>query len=318
MTRRKRRRLCFAIAMFCILTMLLCILFCLRDKWKGKDDMPTITIADTLPDGNGKEAVVILLGGQSNASGASRVEYLQKNVAPQKYAQYESGFDNVYINYVSGQKKSNEFVKCAINQGEIDNGFGPELGIADKLNELYPDCTFFIIKCAFGGSNLYNQWLSPTSFGKTGEFYRVFVSFVNANLAYLKSKNYDIKIEAMCWMQGESDSYGEDNAREYARHLKNFIKDIRREFKDDASDDGIGFVDALIADNPKFWTYYEQVNACKREVYDLSPMNALVDTIALGLTCSEEPEGEPDLAHYDALSEIKLGHHFIIEARKFF
>jgi hypothetical protein len=47
-------------------------------------------------------------------------------------------------------------------------------------------------------------------------------------------------------------------------------------------------------------------------------MNALVDTIALGLTCSEEPEGEPDLAHYDALSEIKLGHHFMIEASKFF
>ena len=119
-------------------------------------------------------------------------------------------------------------------------------------------------------------------------------------------------------MQGESDALSKDNARDYARHLKNLIKDIRREFKDDASDDGIAFVDALIADNSKFWTYYEQVNACKREVFDLSPMNALVDTIALGLTCADEPEGEPDLAHYDALSEIKLGHHFIIEASKFF
>ena len=122
----------------------------------------------------------------------------------------------------------------------------------------------------------------------------------------------------MCWMQGESDAFGEDNAENYARHLKNFIKDIRREFKDDASDDGIGFVDALIADNSKFWTYHEKVNACKREVRDLSAMNALIDTIAIGLTCAEEPEGEPDLAHYDALSEIKLGHHFIIEASKFF
>ena len=31
----------------------------------------TFTINDTLPDGNGKEATVILLGGQSNASGCS-------------------------------------------------------------------------------------------------------------------------------------------------------------------------------------------------------------------------------------------------------
>ena len=39
-------------------------------------------------------------------------------------------------------------------------------------------------------------------------------------------------------------------------------------------------------------------------------MNVLVDTISEGLTCSGEPEGNPDMAHYDALSEIKLGHLF--------
>ena len=57
------------------------------------------TVADTLPDGGGKKATVILLGGQSNAAGCSRDDYLQKNVTPEKYAEYAAGYDNVYINY---------------------------------------------------------------------------------------------------------------------------------------------------------------------------------------------------------------------------
>ena len=271
--------------------------------------MPTITIADTLPDGNGKEAVVILLGGQSNASGASRVEYLQKNVAPQKYAQYESGFDNVYINYVSGQKKSNEFVKCAINQGEIDNGFGPELGIADKLNELYPDRTFFIIKCAFGGSNLYDQWLSPTSFGKTGEFYRVFVSFVNANLAYLKSKNYDIKIKAMCWMQGESDTTDFKAAHYYENQMA-FASYLREDLGKYAEDGGIYFIDAGISNSPYCEPAYPEINEAKKKFSQQSEMNIFFSTIELGFTIHKEPAGDPDWGHYDSLSELALGEKF--------
>ena len=55
----------------------------------------TFPIADTLPDGNGQKATVILLGGQSNASGCSLDEYLKKNVSPEKYAEYQAGYDNV-------------------------------------------------------------------------------------------------------------------------------------------------------------------------------------------------------------------------------
>lgn len=276
-------------------------------------------IKDTLPDGEGKKATVILLGGQSNASGCSRDEYLQKNVTPEQYAEYRAGYDNVYINYyVSGSNISEEFVKCGAQQGEKGGFFGPELGIADKLNELYPDRTFFIIKCAWGGTNLYDQWLSPSSVGFTGDLYKTFVSFVNTSLKYLESKNYDIEIEAMCWMQGESDSITVVHAKEYAYNLKNFIKDVRGEFEDYASADGIAFVDAYIADNPAYWIYCDELNASKRDVADSSPLNVLVDTLAAGLTVTGEPVESPDLAHYDALSELKLGHMFAEEAAKFF
>ena len=314
MSDKTKRIIYIAISLLCVAVILLFVFLFSR----GRNDADAVTIKDTLIDGAGKEATVIILAGQSNASGASRDEYLRKNVTPEKYAEYESGYSNVFINYVAGPKVSGEFVKCGVRQGEIDAGFGPELGIADKLHEAYPERTFFIIKCAWGGSNLYDQWLSPESFGKTGELYKSFVKFVNANLEYLESKNYNAKIEAMCWMQGESDSLSVDNATDYEKHLKNLINDVRKEFKDYASNDGIAFVDALIADNPKLWLHFDLVNQSKRSVCDLSDMNSLIDTVAEGLSCAEEPEEEPDLAHYDSLSEIKLGHLFAVEAIKFF
>jgi hypothetical protein len=275
------------------------------------------TINDTLPDGNGKEATVILLGGQSNASGCSLDGYLKKNVSAEKYAEYQNGFDNVYINYLSGANMSQAFVKCASLQGELPGSFGPELGLAEKLSQMYPDRTFFIIKCAWGGSNLYSEWLSPSSKGRTGKLYKQFEAFVETSIEYLVSKNYDVKIAGMCWMQGESDAVAVDTSEDYGTHLDNLIKDVREKFADYASENGIAFVDAYIAANPAYWVYYKAVNQGKQEVAERSELNVVVDTVTAGLTCDKEPEGAPDMAHYDSMSQIKLGHLFAEELAAF-
>lgn len=280
-------------------------------------DTVSFTVNDTLPDGDGRVARVILLGGQSNASGCSRDDYLKKKVSAEKYAEYKNGYDNIYINYLSGDKRSNGFVRCATLQGELDGCFGPELGIADRLNEMYPDESFYIIKCAWGGSNLFKQWLSPSSRGRTGDLYKQFEEFVRTSVRYLESKGYEVKIEGMCWMQGESDSFSAKNATDYEKHLNNLIKDIRKSFSEYASEDGIAFIDAYIADNPVFWVYCDLVNKSKLAVAEGSDVNVLVDTVSHGLSCAEEPEESPDLAHYDSLSELKLGHLFAEELARF-
>ena len=304
-----------AIAVLCALLIALGCFFGISYYLENRIEF---TVNDTLPDGNGKEAVVILLGGQSNASGCSLDEYLQKNVSAEKYAEYKNGYDNVYINYLSGANMSEGFVKCSTLQGELEGSFGPELGLAEKLNELYPEKTFFIIKCAWGGTDLFSQWLSPSSKGKTGKLYKQFVEYTKTSIEYLVSKNYDVKIEGMCWMQGESDSFLVDSSENYGEHLKNFIKDIRNKFKKYAADDGIAFIDAYIAENPSYWVYYKAVNRGKTEVASLSPLNVLVDTVSAGLTCDKEPEERPDIPHYDSLSEIKLGHLFAEHLAPFF
>ena len=311
---KSKKIVIFLISTLCILLICAGVFFSIRMHSNNKI---TFTISNTLPDGEGKKARVILLGGQSNASGCSGDNYLKINLSHSKYSEYKNGYKNIYINYLSGAKRSQGFVKCATNQGELANGFGPELGLADKLNELYPNETFYIIKCAWGGTNLYEQWLSPSSKGPTGILYKEFVEYVNTSIRYLVSKNYDVEIEGMCWMQGESDSFSIKNATNYQTHLANFVKDIRKEFSNYSSPDGIAFVDAYIADNPIYWVHYDLVNQSKDKVAKLSSLNAIVDTIGEGLTCATEPYDSPDLAHYDSLSEIKLGHLFAEELSNF-
>ena len=241
------------------------------------------------------------------------------NVSEEKYAEYQNGYDNVYINYfASNTNKSQGFVKSGAMQGEAGGFFGPELGLAETLNELYPDETFFIIKWAWGGTNLYEEWRAPSSNGSTGTFYKHFVTYVETSMEYLVSKNYNVKIEGMCWMQGESDSFSIETATDYEANLTDLIKDIRERFEDYASSDGIAFVDAYIAAIPTYWVYYEMVNQSKQKVADSSDINVVIDTVAEGLTTLIEPEDAPDLAHYDATSEIKLGNLFGEEVAKFF
>ena len=310
----KRKAIIITVIAIIIIVVLIAVAIICKST---KKDKINFTINDTLIDGEGKTATVILLGGQSNASGCSLDEYLQRNVSQEKHDEYKNGYDNVYINYLCGPKISNGFVKCATLQGELDGGFGPELGLAEKLNETYPDRTFYIIKCAWGGTNLFEQWLSPSSKGKTGKLYKQFVEFVDTSIKYLENKNYDVRIEAMCWMQGESDSFSVQNGKDYEEHLTNFINDIRQRYNKYASHDGIAFVDAYIADNPIYWVYCDYVNDSKKAVSELSHMNVVIDTISHGLTCSEEPEGTPDMAHYDSMSQIKLGNLFAEEVIKF-
>ena len=282
-----------------------------------EDSQMAYTVNDTLPDGQGKKATVILLAGQSNASGCSLDEYLQKNVSPEKYAEYEAGYDNVYINYfASGNNQSDGFVKCSVRQGEEGTSFGPELGLAEKLNEMYPDRTFFIVKYAWCATDLFDRWLSPSSEGNTGDLYKHFVKYVKLSIKYLISKNYDVEIEGMCWMQGESDSFSVEHGINYEIHLSNFIKDLRKEFSRYSASDGIAFIDAMIADNPMYWVYCDLVNESKRRVADSSPMNVLIDTQHLITT--EEPVEKPDIPHYDSLSQLELGYMFAEELSKFF
>ena len=109
-----------------------------------------------LEDGNGQEAKVIILIGQSNATGCSLTSYLKKNLGEEAYAKYETGFSNVRINYCLDDHKytsRGEFVTTNLSCAAGEGYFGPEVGLAEKLAEAYPDESIFYIITGFQKGN---------------------------------------------------------------------------------------------------------------------------------------------------------------------
>ena len=189
-----------------------------------------------------------------------------------------------------------------LNQGCQNGYFGPELGMGEKLSELYPGEIIFIIKYAWGGTNLHTQWNH-----RYGKLYDAFIKFSRESIEYLKNKNYRPEIVSMMWMQGEADAFG-SYALDYETNLLKMISSIRKDLKDYIQKDGMYFIDAYIS---SAWDRYLIINNAKQSVCDSSSLNFCIDTISEGLTFNKEPFSNPDLAHYDSLSEIKLGHLFI-------
>ena len=273
-------------------------------------DMNTdFRLAENLPRGDGRRVKVVLLLGQSNASGSSIVSYLEKNSSPEDFARYSAGYPSVLINYCIDDHNAcseGEYVKVDLTCGAANGFFGPEVGMAEALSAAYPDETVLLLKYTMSGYSLHHHWLSG---GQRGSIYRAFLAFLTANMAHLADLGYDARIGAVCWMQGESDTT-EAKAERYFSNQSAFVSYLREDLAPYTEEGGLYFIDAGISNGPYCEPGYPTVNEAKRRFSELSPLNMYFSTIDEGLTTLHEPEGAPDWGHYDATSELQLGRLF--------
>lgn len=268
---------------------------------------PDVKIADTLTNVSNQKAHIVFLYGQSNAEGSSRISYLKEKDI-NAYNEYMQGYDNVYINFINhdGQYTSNyEFVKCTLGFGYDDTFFGPEVGISDVMSKKYPNDTTFVIKWAFGGSYLRYDWLD--NHHNRGNMYNHAMDFSLKCLDYLISKGYSLLLDGICWMQGESDSYNNDEEA-YYRDTIAFVSGLRRDFSKYQKE--IKWIDAAINDSPNMWLYPVAINNAKIRFSKKSDLNYYIDTNALGIKTDTEPVESIDFAHYDSTSMVNLGKEF--------
>ena len=261
-----------------------------------------------LSDGGGERVKVILLLGQSNATGCALNSYLEKNVGAEQYSIYKQGFSNVLVNYsVDNQlnDSNGEFVRASVGFGHKSEYFGPELGMAQMLSREYANETVIILKYTYSGSCLKTQWLDGR---KRGDIYKACIKFVSTYMDALLESNYDAEIGAICWMQGESDAIGAI-ADKYYKNQKRFVSFLRQDLDKYARDGGIYFIDAGIQAS-SYFPRYEAVNSAKTRFASESELNLYFSTIDAQLTTNLEPEESPDLAHYDSMSTLKLGYLF--------
>ena len=125
------------------------------------------------------DADVILICGQSNASGNSPWQFLEEK-NPDVYAKFTQGTDNVLISWDNVNRKGSKYFEpVKFGQGDNKAFFGPEIGIADVFSK--ESNTTYIFKYALGGSCLHTQWLN--SHQEKGELYKNSIKF-------FEQKNY--------------------------------------------------------------------------------------------------------------------------------
>ena len=265
-----------------------------------------------------RKAKIIVLAGQSNSVGVGHIEYLPKHFDVQTIDKFKRGYDNVLINYFSHDKKSNGFVPTTIGCTEISKDtLGPEVGIAQTLTEKYPVEEFFIVKCAFGGTNLNHDWLPPSCKGdydvnarydgkrNAGWCYNELTDIMSESISVLENMQYSPEIIAFCWMQGESDADTAEHVSGYSDRCEAMLSDFAEKFGNYYNN--FIFIDGGISG---IWPLYREMNEIKKEFASKADNRFFIDTVAGGLTTANDPENEVDTAHYDSDCTVKLGNLF--------
>lgn len=279
-----------------------------------KDGYEVVPAEDeTLLTGKTGKAKVILLSGQSNATGTSSVAWLKQNenVSAEDYEKYKAGYENVLIRYEVDSDNdtanpnirlnaSSTFVPVALGQGGRSNYFGPEVGIADYLTENYPDETFYIIKSSWSGTYLSSDWQED------GKAYTAFVERTNESFQILEDAGLEPELVAFCWMQGEADAMEQTLADAYYNNLSDFVTRVSTLYSEYIPSSGMAFIDAGISDMSD-WAYHATVNAAKAKYAEEASNRYYLDTQAEGLSYANE---NSDLSHYDSDAMIRLGEMF--------
>ena len=284
---------------------------CLFAGCASLDNKNSNTSNDPVPD---DEVRIIILAGQSNAVGVGYTEYLSDHFSEEKVAEYKAGYESVKINFSSHGEKSKGFVNTGTNCTGLNvDTIGPELGMAEIFNIEQRAGSVYIVKCAFGGTNLYHDWLSPSGEAtvsstdeQTGWCYRELVRIVGESIEILEEQGYKPKIHGFCWMQGESDAINADDVNHYILRYRFLLNDLTSEFEK-YFDGGCDFVDAGISQS---WPLYTAINKNKKDFAKENKNYHYIDTIAEGLSVLGEPKGAVDPYHYDSGSVIKLGNLF--------
>ena len=272
-----------------------------------------------------KKAKVILLSGQSNAVGVGHIKYMPKYFDEETISTFRNGYEKVLIHYISHDIENVGFEPVRVNQTEKNKDtLGPEVGIAKKLTEKYPEEQFFIIKCAFGGSDMNMGWRSPSSgapydpdltveyakaindpnFRSPGWCYHEQIRALDDGFAALKEMGYEPEVIAFCWMQGESDSGNPICAEPYIDRYDCMLRDLRERYA--PAFENCTYIDAAISE---IWVDYDKMNA-RKKAYAEKMGYKFIDTVAAGFTTRNEPEEEPDIAHYDLNWAVRLGELF--------
>ena len=209
---------------------------------------------------------VYLMAGQSNMSGTASTNQLPPA--------YRRNPHNVVF-YHKGQKRP---------LGRYGR-FGPEVSFAHYLSKRFPNDEHIIIKYAAGGSNM-QQWMPGN------HYYRNMLKEVRLSL------KHNAKVDAIFWMQGESDAKNEFRAAHYGNRLSHFIRSLRRDLRSPSSLFVIGQINPVGNGYPMVSLIQKKQQQVNSRIWN----TRLVSSHGLGKSF--------DNVHYSAQGQVELGRRF--------
>ena len=141
--------------------------------------------------------------------------------------------DDVYLRFENGDGtiiKDN----VTIGQGVNPSRIGPELMFAHQMDSYFED-PVLIIKTAWGGVSLAEDFRPPSAGGTTGPYYNQMLDIVESvteNLAteFPEIDATDFEISGFAWFQGWNDAASEAFLNEYESNLYHLVNDVRNAF----------------------------------------------------------------------------------------
>ena len=94
-----------------------------------------------------------------------------------------------------------------------------------------------LIKTAWGGKSLHEDFRPPAAEGDTGIYYHKMLeeyheALTRIAIEFPTLKDLEPSLEGFVWMQGWNDAFGSEQARaQYDSNLRYLIADLRKEFK---------------------------------------------------------------------------------------
>ena len=243
------RRMCSTVAMLAWL---------LTSSWALAHPDQSHRQPNTVPSTAPLPIKVFILAGQSNMEGQAVVDLvgqdyndgkgtlatLLKDPAKRPLLQHLSNGDGKWVVrddvWCRYQREQGPLLAGRLGMGFSVYGdphhFGPELEFGHVIGDHWEN-PVLLIKTAWGGKSLYQDFRPPSSGGTIGPYYTKMITEVREALTNLKTDfpEYDgraYELAGFVWYHGWNDGVDPKNAiPEYEQNLVNLIYDVRKEFQ---------------------------------------------------------------------------------------
>ncbi|MEL7220129.1 MAG: sialate O-acetylesterase [Bacteroidota bacterium] len=188
---------------------------------------------------------VFVLAGQSNMQGygtinapgqpGTLVDIIENDVDENWSEIGEAGnwntLDDAYLYFAKEEETIRDNI--TVGQGAFTDLIGPELMFAHQLDEYYED-PILIIKTAWGGKSLAEDFRPPSAGGETGAFYDEMIQTIQNVTQNLSTEFPDIdatefELSGFAWFQGWNDGAEDSFLAEYESNLHDLVNDVRND-----------------------------------------------------------------------------------------